>query len=212
MTHITIERAKLEQVLDAFNVIAVADNLDWIQHQAEQQATAMKQALASPVHPVAWTDLLKQAEEVVRSKPLWKKYIDGTPLANDIAVWMVNFAQEHTTPPAQPAPTVQKPVAYEYGDDVFWHDSPDINDYIRANGKALVYATPPASWMEMVTANLVREGVSKHKARELAEHFCGLAQRQWVGLTTEEMATCIDEPSWDLILRKAEQILKEKNA
>jgi hypothetical protein len=50
--------------------------------------------------PVAWVDLLKQAEEVVRSKSLWKKYIDGTPLANDIAVWMANFAQEHTTPPA----------------------------------------------------------------------------------------------------------------
>jgi len=29
----------------------------------------------------------------------------------------------------------------------------------------------PASWMEMVVANLVREGVNKHKARELAEHF-----------------------------------------
>jgi hypothetical protein len=55
---------------------------------------------------------------------------------------------------AQP---VQEPVAYEYGDDVFWHDSPDINDYIRANGKALVYATPPA------------------------------AQRQWVGLTDERL-------------------------
>lgn len=37
------------------------------------------------------------------------------------------------------------------------------------------------------------------------------AQRQWVGLTTEDMATCIDEPAWDLVLRKAEQILKEKN-
>jgi len=49
--------------------------------------------------PVAWVDLLKQAEEVVRSKSLWKKYIDGTPLANDIAVWMANFVQEHTTPP-----------------------------------------------------------------------------------------------------------------
>jgi hypothetical protein len=39
-------------------------------------------------------------------------------------------------------------------------------------------ATPPAapaSWMEMVTANLVREGVNKHKARELAGHFYGLA-------------------------------------
>jgi len=52
--------------------------------------------------PVAWVDLLKKAEEVVRSKPLWKKYIDGTPLANDIAVWMANFAQEHTTPPVAP--------------------------------------------------------------------------------------------------------------
>ena len=31
--------------------------------------------------------------------------------------------------------------------------------------------TAPASWTEMVTANLVREGVNKHKARELAEHF-----------------------------------------
>jgi hypothetical protein len=29
--------------------------------------------------------------------------------------------------------------------------------------------------MEMVTANLVREGVNKHKARELAEHFYSLA-------------------------------------
>jgi hypothetical protein len=55
--------------------------------------------------PVAWTDLLKQAEEFVRSKSLWKKYIDGTPLANDIAVWMASFAQEHTTPPApRPVP------------------------------------------------------------------------------------------------------------
>jgi hypothetical protein len=61
-------------------------------------------SLASVQEPVAWVDLLKQAEEVVRSKSLWKKYIDGTPLANDIAVWMASFAQEHATPPAaQPA-------------------------------------------------------------------------------------------------------------
>jgi hypothetical protein len=37
------------------------------------------------------------------------------------------------------------------------------------------------------------------------------ANRPWFGLTTEDMATCIDEPAWDLVLRKAEQILKEKN-
>ena len=29
----------------------------------------------------------------------------------------------------------------------------------------------PVAWMEMVVANLVREGVNKHKARELARHF-----------------------------------------
>ena len=29
----------------------------------------------------------------------------------------------------------------------------------------------PVAWMEMVVANLVREGVNKHKARELAHHF-----------------------------------------
>jgi len=46
--------------------------------------------------------------------------------------------------------------------------------------------TAPASWMETVTANLVREGVNKHKARELAEHFYSLAQRPFVGLTNEE--------------------------
>jgi hypothetical protein len=34
----------------------------------------------------------------------------------------------------------------------------------------------PTSWMEMVTANLVREGVNKHRARELAEHFYNLKE------------------------------------
>jgi hypothetical protein len=32
--------------------------------------------------------------------------------------------------------------------------------------------------MEMVTVNLVREGVNKHKARELAEHFYSLSAAQ----------------------------------
>jgi len=39
---------------------------------------------------------------------------------------------------------------------------------------ALVQQAPvqePVAWMEMVVANLVREGVNKHNARELAEHF-----------------------------------------
>jgi hypothetical protein len=58
--------------------------------------------------------------------------------------------------------------------------------------------------MEMVTANLVREGVNKHKARELAEHFYRLtpaAQQAvpegWklvpVELTNEMLAVCDED-------------------
>ena len=68
----------------------------------------------------------------------------------------------NTTPPAQPAP-----VAFEVG-LVEW-----VGNKLMATPKTTT--TAPASWMEMVTANLVREGVNKHKARELAEHFYGLA-------------------------------------
>jgi hypothetical protein len=73
------------------------------QHEPENEPYV---SLASVQEPVAWVDLLKQAEEVVRSKSLWKKYIDGTPLANDIAVWMASFAQEHAPPPAAQRPWV----------------------------------------------------------------------------------------------------------
>ena len=67
------------------------------------------------------------------------------------------------TPPAQPAP-----VAFEVG-LVEW-----VGNKLMATPKTTT--APPASWVEMVTANLVREGVNKHRARELAEHFYGLAQ------------------------------------
>jgi hypothetical protein len=37
----------------------------------------------------------------------------------------------------------------------------------------------------MVVVTLVREGINKHRARELADHFA--AQRPWQGLTDEEV-------------------------
>jgi hypothetical protein len=60
------------------------------------------------------------------------------------------------------------------------------------------------------------EGGGKRSRRELARRIEALythpqPKREWVGLTVDEMAICIDEPAWDLVLRKAEQILKEKN-
>ena len=41
--------------------------------------------------------------------------------------------------------------------------------------KQALAAPVPVEWMEMVAVNLLREGVNKHKARELAEHFYSFA-------------------------------------
>jgi len=65
--------------------------------------------------PVAWADLVKEAQQIVKSKFLWKKFIDKTPLANDIACWMADFAQQHTTPPL-PTQPAQEPVAWIWKD------------------------------------------------------------------------------------------------
>ena len=43
----------------------------------------------------------------------------------------------------------------------------------------------PTQWRDMVVVTLVREGINKHKARELADHFATPPQRPWVGLTDE---------------------------
>jgi hypothetical protein len=40
-------------------------------------------------------------------------------------------------------------------------------------------------------------------------HCC--PQRQWVGLTKEDIVDCLGEPYWDDVIRKAEAKLKEKN-
>jgi len=62
---------------------------------------ALRQAIAEleSQEPVAWITLQKEAQQIVESKVLWKKFIDGTPLANEIACWMANFALQHTHPP-----------------------------------------------------------------------------------------------------------------
>lgn len=61
--------------------------------------------------PVDFASLLREAEEIVREKPTWKRFIDGTPLANDIAVWMTVFAQDvaRRTSPQPAQQPVQEP-------------------------------------------------------------------------------------------------------
>ena len=68
----------------------------------------------------------------------------------------------------------------------------------------------PVAWMEMVVANLVREGVNKHKARELAQHFYTPPQRTWVGLTRKEVYDLYDS-DYAVFHQRIEAKLKEKN-
>lgn len=41
----------------------------------------------------AWQDVLGEAEQLVRGKPIFTKYIKGTILENDVPVWIADFAQ-----------------------------------------------------------------------------------------------------------------------
>ena len=74
---------------------------------------------------------------------------------------------------------------------------------------------PMALQMDVIVVNLVREGINKHRARELAEHFIkhtAPPQRPWVGLTDEEIvhigvATGLERVAVNMIEAK----LKEKN-
>jgi hypothetical protein len=76
---------------------------------------------------------------------------------------------------------------------------------------------PVAMQMDVIVVNLVREGINKHRARELAEHFIKHThpqpKREWVGLTDEEVIKCT--PTWggtvEDVARAIEAKLKEKN-
>ena len=39
-----------------------------------------------------YIELLKDAAVIVRGKLLWERFIDGTPLSNDLPFWMADFA------------------------------------------------------------------------------------------------------------------------
>jgi len=72
----------------------------------------------------------------------------------------------------------------------------------------------PTPWRDMVVVSLVREGIDKHKARELADHFA--AQRPWVELEPEEILDLFDVNNvygskWIEFARAIEAALRSKN-
>ncbi|SEJ54686.1 hypothetical protein [Frateuria terrea] len=71
--------------------------------------------------------LLGRAQAQVEASPLWRRFIDGTPLANDIAVWMANFALE--------AALSAEPAAQGDGEAVADECRHDWVDYVKEEYK-----------------------------------------------------------------------------
>jgi hypothetical protein len=86
-------------------------------------------------------------------------------------------------PPAQPTPVDWREAVLDLIDEcpgLTMDQDRWLTQRIKQIANPPVAQPAPASWTEMVTANLVREGVNKHKARELAEHFYGLAPTEQI--------------------------------
>jgi len=119
----------------------------------------------------------------------------------------------------------QEPVAWIQEDRIvpeLGYDCTMTREHPKELGYTPLYTAPPqaekqepVAWMEMVVANLVRNGINKHMARELAHHFYTYTappRKKWVGLTDEEIKNILDCGRGGLIdIKKAEQILKDKN-
>lgn len=119
---------------------------------------------------------------------------------------LILYLQAEMAALAQPE---QEPVAWNVIDptgNILATEKNAIRGWARVNGYKLTVegllglhelgwrvlpTSPPAAqpeptpWRDMVVVSLVREGINKHRARELADHFA--AQRPWVGLTPEEV-------------------------
>ena len=180
----------------------------------------MSKELQQPAQqePVDFASLLREAEEIVREKPTWKRFIDGTPLANDIAVWMTVFAQDvarRASPQAQ-----QEPVCW-----VCNGTGVELDD---ANTKTPCpnCAEQPAQQEpvgEVVLEGLIGDSqvVRFHMYKEIppvgAKLYVSPPQRIWVGLTDDELHTCWNDAiatphySRESVYEAIEAKLKEKN-
>ena len=83
--------------------------LTWIRTYKDSEVRDMLQAYGQQCakaamenqEPFDWIKANKEADAIVRSKPTWKRFIDGTPLSNDISVWMANFAESYAAVPKE---------------------------------------------------------------------------------------------------------------
>jgi hypothetical protein len=191
MTHITIEKAKLEQALSALKRMASFGNTFGYRSSEQNPYEQVCEAIIAIKQDLALDKMAENAREL----GLDYEPVDGTQVSE---VWWNGEKLMAKPIPLedfyQPAPTVQEPVAWIRGSGLEMLK-------LENGGHATVYAS---------------EGMSNHSQPLYTTPPA--AQRQWVGLTDEEITeleettTCLANESWLRNLTRAiEAKLKEKN-
>ena len=183
----------------------------WVFETAKQWVRMTEEAhgiTAAPVQePVAWHDKIigmevsmdvSTGDDDIDHRVYGQVYevmlaYDGGP---DV-ILAIESERNFTTPPAQPAP-VQGPVAWMH-----WLYRP-----------CRLFMNKDEAMMELDRLN--REYPVDGHARKMRPLVFGdttppAAQRQWVGLTEEEVAEGLRKPFWEDAARAIEAKLKEKN-
>jgi hypothetical protein len=161
---------------------------EWADRAREAEAKLKAAAQPAPVQePVAWRNAaIRLGEELSSVGP--DGYYDMTA-----AQW-IDWAMAQkpqgknsvTTPPAaQPA---------------------------TEESSATQFVQEPVAWRWVNPKGWLTYGEAPHDTfKSTALYTTPPAQRQWVGLTKEDIVDCLGEPFWDDVIRKAEAKLKEKN-
>jgi len=124
-----------ELLQQALNFIKIAEQRNYYDRSVEQQLIAALEAeLAKPEQePITWVTLNKLAQSIVEEKFLFKRFIDGTPLENDIACWMTDFALDYTSPPRKEWQGLTVEDQADVLDRKWWdfEDSFDVEGFMR---------------------------------------------------------------------------------
>ena len=205
------DHVALQNAREAITAIKQARALDKKAENARELGLDYEPAQHEPMD---FSSLLREAEEIVRQKPTWKRFIDGTPLSNDIAVWMTVFAQDvarRTFPPAQQEPVAWQPLPCPF----CGHIGLDF-----ADGETYRWGVASCGGCGASCGDVRREYPDKGEwhTEAIAEwnKRSPAAQRTWVGLSDEEIAqgnkeSWVTEQAWQSAVWWAEAKLKEKN-
>lgn len=132
---------------------------------------------------------LKEAKATVSTSPLFKKFIDGTPLQNDIAVWMTEFAGKYAR--ARLDKAAVEPVPVDAGEWIVEaypvHDANEAKQFLADTVDATENFSGTMYWVRDSENRAVAITGCGAKGKQNAERIASLPARRGV---SEEAGKC----------------------